>query len=130
MTATPRGIHHLALRVGDLERSVAFYSRIVGLPELSRKIEDGETTAVWLKAGDAVLMLERRLRGKGPETGSGHLLAFAFESLDLVEARLAKAGVPIDDRTGETLYVRDPDGHRVGFSRFRFGPPQKKRRSK
>jgi catechol 2,3-dioxygenase-like lactoylglutathione lyase family enzyme len=32
------------------------------------------------------------------------------------EARLGAAGVTIDDRTAATLYVRDPDGHRVGLS--------------
>jgi hypothetical protein len=35
------------------------------------------------------------------------------------EARLARAGIPIVDRTAHTLYVHDPDGHRVGLSVYR-----------
>ena len=30
--------------------------------------------------------------------------------------RLARAGIPLDDRTEHTLYFRDPDGHRVAVS--------------
>lgn len=112
-------IHHLALRVADPERSAAFYSRLLGLPEV-RRIEDGGTLrAIWLRAGEALLMLERGLRGAGAEGGSGHLLAFEVADLGSWEARLAAAGVRVDDRTSTTLFVRDPDGHRVGLSVYR-----------
>ncbi len=120
MSSPLRKVHHLALRVADPEVSLAFYSEFVGLQELTRKIEGGVTMSVWLLAGDVVLMLERSLRGAGQAAGSGHLLAFATNALEGIEARLRKAGIPIDDRTPDTLYVRDPDGHRVAFSRFRF----------
>ena len=65
-------------------------------------------------------MLERHLRGTGPETGSGHVLAFAVSDLPAWQARLAAAGVAVDDRTPHTLFLRDPDGHRVGLSDFAF----------
>jgi hypothetical protein len=74
---------------------------------------------VWLEAGGALLMLERALRGEGAAAGSGHLLSFAVDDLALWERRLSEAGIPIDDRTAHTLYVRDPDGHRVGLSDYR-----------
>ena len=32
--------------------------------------------------------------------------------------RLREAGVAIEDRTAFTLYVRDPDGRRVGLSSY------------
>jgi glyoxylase I family protein len=113
-------VHHVALRVSDCERSLAFYSGLLGLPEVRRIEEKGALRAVWVAAGDAVLMLERALRGAGPDAGSGHVLAFEAGDLDRWEARLAAAGVPIDDRTEETLFIRDPDGHRVGLSVHRF----------
>lgn len=109
-------IHHLALRVRDLEAAREFYCGLLGLEEMKR---DG-SRSIWLRAGDAGLMLERTLRGKGPDAGSGHVLAFAAEDLELWEEKLTAAGIPIEDRTAATLYVRDPDGHRVALSVYRF----------
>ncbi len=114
------GIHHLALRVADVERARAFYADLLGLAELRRFEEAGFLRSLWLKAGDTVLMLERRLRGAGPAEGSGHLLAFPVDDLQAWGERLAAAGIAVEDRSEHTLYVRDPDGHRVGLSDFSF----------
>lgn len=59
------------------------------------------------------------LRGAGAKSGSAHLLAFELEDLAPWVSRLAAAEVSIDDRTELTLYVRDPDGHRVGLTVYR-----------
>ena len=109
-------IHHIALRVRDLEGAREFYCGLLGLEEMKR---DG-SRSIWLRAGDAVLMLERTLRGTGPDAGSGHVLALAAEDLARWEQKLAAAGIPIEDRTPYTLFVRDPDGHRVALSRYEF----------
>jgi len=113
-------LHHLALRVADCERSRAFYAGLLGLTEMKRAHEGGDVRAIWLAAGDVVLMLERGLRGRPGAAGSGHVLAFAVADLASWEERLRAAGVPVDDRTPSTLYVCDPDGHRVGLSVYRF----------
>ena len=110
-------IHHLALRVADIERSAAFYADLLGLPVLRRNLEGTRPRSLWLGVGEAVLMLELRLCGDGPTSGSGHVLALAIDDLPAWEARLHEAGIPVDARTQDTLYVRDPDGHRVGLSR-------------
>ena len=120
-TSAPR-LHHLALRVADCERSLAFYSGLLGLTEVRRLHEGDAIRAVWLAAGGAVIMLERTLRGAGPAAGSGHVLALEAGDLRSWEDRLAAAGVPVDDRTEQTLFIRDPDGHRVGLSVHRFPP--------
>ncbi len=111
-------IHHLALRVADCDASVAFYSRLLHLRELRRVVENGRVRSVWLETGQTTLMLERELRGVGPASGSGHLVAFAVEDLAEWEDRLARAGIAVVDRTAHTLYIRDPDGHRVGLSNY------------
>ena len=59
-----------------------------------------------------------------PHDGRGpiHLaLAVGADSLGRVEARLGAAGVAVEGRThwprgGESIYVRDPDGHLVEFA--------------
>jgi catechol 2,3-dioxygenase-like lactoylglutathione lyase family enzyme len=111
-------LHHVALRVADCDRAAAFYAGVLGLSERRRVLDGATLRAVWLEAGGAVLMLERALRGAGADEGSGHLVAFAVEDLGDWERRLAAAGVAVEDRTAHTLYVRDPDGHRVGLSTF------------
>jgi glyoxylase I family protein len=111
-------LHHVALRVADCETSVRFYSGLLGLTELQRRTQDGRLLAVWLAVGPTILMLERRLRGSGSQDGSGHLLAFAIDDLTAWIDRLARVGIPVDDRTDHTLYVRDPDGHRVGLTTY------------
>jgi catechol 2,3-dioxygenase-like lactoylglutathione lyase family enzyme len=108
-------IHHVALRVQDLEACGRFYSDVLGLEVIARFEE-----SIWLRAGESVLMLERRLRGVGPDEGSGHVLALEVNELRKWEARLALAGAPVDDRTNATLFLRDPEGHRVALSVYRF----------
>ena len=115
-------IHHLALRVADVERSLSFYSGVLGLGQIRRQGNEQGIRAVWLKAGETILMLERRLAGAGTDAGSGHLLAFAVDDLAGWRDRLATAGIPIEGRTEHTLYVLDPDGHRVGLSDFESDP--------
>ena len=77
--------------------------------------------SVWLRAGDAMLMLE--LAGPdepAPTPQSLQLLAFAVDDLATVEVALAQQGIGIEDRTDHTLYFRDPDGRRVGVSDYSF----------
>jgi catechol 2,3-dioxygenase-like lactoylglutathione lyase family enzyme len=114
------GIHHVALRVADPERSLLFYGGLLELREIRRFEEDGRVRSIWLDAGNAVLMLEREIKGGGPAAGSGHVLALAVADLAAWEGRLAEAGVALLDRTEATLFVADPDGHRVGLSVYVF----------
>ena len=115
-------IHHVAIRVADPVASLAFYAGVLGLPEVRRAEEDGRVRSIWVRAGDAVLMLEREIKGSGPGTGSGHVLAFEVESLDEWAGILEQARRPLIERTATTLYIADPDGHRVGLSAY----PRKK----
>ena len=114
------GIHHVALRVQDCAISAQFYERAFGLREVRRVESSGALRAVWLGAGETVLMLELSLRGDGPPEGSGHVLVFPTADLAAAEERFKALGIEVKDRTASTLYVRDPDGHRAGVSTFRF----------
>ena len=112
------GIHHVALRVADPDAALAFYGGVLGLPEVRRSDEGGVVRSIWVRCGDAVLMLERAIKPPGPATGSGHVLVLEVADLAEWERRFADAGVTVEDRTEMTLYVFDPDGHRVGLTVF------------
>lgn len=109
-------IHHVAIRVADPEASLAFYSGALGLPEVRRVLDEGRVRAIWVRAGEAVVMLEREIKGGGPSSGSGHVLVLEVEDLEGWIARLARAGYPPIARTESTAYYSDPDGHRVGLT--------------
>lgn len=66
-------------------------------------------------------MLELREPGEPAHpAGSNELVAFAIEpdTRALYTERLARAGVSIEATTDFTLYVRDPDGRRIGLSSY------------
>jgi len=114
------GVHHLAILVRDLPRVEAFYSELLGLPVVRR---DGERS-VWLDLGrDAFLALERA-PSPSPAAPDGtpglHLVALRIGRAERAawEARFQEAGVGVYRRTGFTIYVRDPEGNRVGLSHW------------
>ena len=109
-------VHHVALRVADPTVSAAFYSGVLGLPEVRRFEEGGGVRSIWVRAGGCVLMLEREIKGAGPATGSGHVLVLEVADLASWIGRLERSGHPLLDRTAATVYVADPDGHRVGLT--------------
>ncbi len=109
-------IHHLAFRTGDLARLEGFYVEALGLAVIRRN----EARSVWLDAGGTLVMLEQRDEDEAPVAPSQELVAFAVapETRAIVEGRLAAAGLALEARTEFTLYVRDPDGRRIGLSSY------------
>jgi catechol 2,3-dioxygenase-like lactoylglutathione lyase family enzyme len=118
-----QGIVETGVYVDDLDRAVAFYHDVLGLPVLSR--EDGRH--VFFRAGAATVLLvflaETTRKGDvlpaHGASGPGH---FAFGvpagSLSAWRERLARHGVAIEKevdwpRGGRSLYFRDPAGNSV-----------------
>jgi catechol 2,3-dioxygenase-like lactoylglutathione lyase family enzyme len=110
-------VHHLAFRTGDLERLERFFVDALGLAVLRRN----EARSVWLDAGGTIVMLEMRDAGEPALVeGTKELAAFAVDpdTRAFYTDRLARVGVPIEASTDFTLYVRDPDGRRIGLSSY------------
>lgn len=110
-------VHHLAFRTRDLARLERFYVEALGLAVIRRHA----TRSVWLDAGGSIVMLELRDEEEpGVVAGSQEMVAFAVapETRALCTERLARAGVAIEASTDFTLYVRDPDGRRIGLSSY------------
>jgi catechol 2,3-dioxygenase len=115
-------IGHVHLKVNNLERSLAFYSGVLGF-ELTQRYG---SQAAFLSAGGyhhhIGLNTWESLNGSPPPAGTTGLYHFAIRYPDrasLGEAliRLREAGVPLDGASdhgvSEALYLHDPDGNGI-----------------
>lgn len=107
-----RGLNHITLAVGDLDRSVCFYRDLLGFTLRSIWPEGAylEAGSLWL-----CLSLDPVARTK-PHADYTHV-AFDIDGreFDALRARIA-AVAPVwkDNRSeGSSLYFLDPDGHRL-----------------
>jgi len=112
-------LHHLALRTGDVAALAAFYQDVFALTVL----RDELPRSIWLGLGaEAVLMIEARTADEVPVAGgTPELFAFRVdaEALARVRSNARRRGC-YDGETDFTVYLRDPDGRRVGASIYRF----------
>jgi glyoxylase I family protein len=123
-----RGLDHVVLRVGDVERSLRFYCGALGCVE-ERRVE--ALGLVQLRAGAALIDLVAvdsplgRLGGPAPGDSARNLDHFALQLAHFDEAalraHLVAHGVAPGDvgerygalGMGPSMYVRDPDGNVV-----------------
>ncbi len=110
-------VHHLAFRTHDVEALASFYEQILGLA----RVREQAGYSVWLRLGEAVLMLERAEPGESSiPLGSREFVAFAVDASERsrLQQRLEDHGVEIEETGVYTNYFRDPDGRRVGLSTY------------
>jgi catechol 2,3-dioxygenase-like lactoylglutathione lyase family enzyme len=122
------GTHHIAVQVRDLVAAEAFYAGVLGLQVLKRwPLETGGDRSLWLDlGGGSFLALERASAAATPpstqEFQDGHAgwhlvaLRISVGQRTAWEEHLARHDVSIVHRSRWTLYVRDPDGNRIGLS--------------
>lgn len=123
-------LHHIALKVRDLERCEQFYSGVLGLRIMQRLVEnDGTTRSVWFDLEGVILMLERcdgiagdeanRPSAGTTETG-WYLLAVTITPGSRTTWRdiLSRAGVQITGETAFSMYFRDPENNRLALSHY------------
>ena len=124
-----REMDHIVLSVADIERSLAFYSGVLGLQ--GERVEEYRTGKVGFPSvrinGETIIDL---MTGTQPQTAPGekangnlnHYCLVAEGTLEEVMAHLAAHEVPI--RTGpasrwgargrgDSVYILDPDGNEV-----------------
>jgi glyoxylase I family protein len=123
------GIHHIAIRARDFDRSVAFYTNVLGF---TRKIEWGDKPgrAIMLDTGDGNYLEIFERPSQAPATEEGTLLHFAIrtDNCDAALERARAAGCPvtmepksldIPSRPGPTpvriAFFKGPDGEVVEF---------------
>ena len=121
-------ILHTMLRVGDLKRSVEFYTDVLGMRLLRQSdYPDGRFTLAFVGYGneseEAVLELTHNWDTDNYDLGSGygHIAVEvddAYKACEAVKARRGKvtreAG-PMKHGTTVIAFVEDPDGYKIEF---------------
>jgi lactoylglutathione lyase len=131
-TARPTRLLHTMLRVTDLERSIDFYTRLLGMRLLRQeRYPDGQFTLAFLGYGDesdhTVIELTHNWGGHTYELGNayGHI-ALAASDIHATCAHLESAGVNVVRQPGpmtattpdrqdaeHIAFITDPDGYRI-----------------
>jgi lactoylglutathione lyase len=119
-------ILHTMVRVGDLDRSIAFYTEVLGMKLLRRKdYPDGKFTLAFVGYGEesegAVIELTHNWDTKSYDIGNG----FGHVALAVKNAAKACADVkarggkvtrdagPMKHGTTVIAFVEDPDGYKI-----------------
>ena len=119
-------ILHTMLRVGDLDRSLDFYTRVLGMKLLRRKdYPDGKFTLAFVGYGDesdtAVLALTHNWGVEKYEvgTGYGHValgvddVRAAVEKIRAAGGKVVREPGPMKHGSTMLAFVEDPDGYRI-----------------
>ena len=117
-------IDHIVLTVADIERSVAFYVRVLGMQAVS--FGNGRRALQFVQQ-----KINLQTLGMGPRNhaavGAGDVCLITDWPTARVLARLTAEGVPVLEgpvtKSGaqgpiESVYFNDPDGHLIEVSRY------------
>lgn len=124
---------HTMLRVGELERSLRFYTEGLGFRVLSREdYAEDRFSLVFLESPDdsgrgAQIELTHNWDTSSYTKGDGYgHLAYAVSSIDQIQERLKKAGYDLSWGPGLTpsgktkmAFVDDPDGYEIELLEYR-----------
>ena len=121
-------ILHTMLRVGDLERSLKFYTEVLGMRVLRRKdYPDGKFTLAFVGYDDedktAVIELTHNWGVEKYELGNayGHIalqVDDAYRACEEVRKRggkVTREAGPMKHGTTVIAFVEDPDGYKIEF---------------
>ena len=113
---------HTRMRVSDMEQTIAFYTNVLGLEVLERKVSPRGSHLAFLKVPNSEELIElTSFPPSGPVKVQEDLvhLAFQVESLDETIASLNAKGVKVTDGPTQTssgsrfIFIDAPDGYEV-----------------
>lgn len=109
------------LTVSDMERSIAFYTAVLGFELIQRVKKDGETCFAIMTSGGVEWMLQTEATVAAGQEPPARMTCY----VDVSDVTALYAAVRSDVDLREALhraphgllefYIRDPDGHSIGF---------------
>lgn len=120
--SSARGVHHVALLSGDVERTVRFYQELLEFPltEIFENRDYRGSNHFFFDLGNGNLLAFFDFPGLdlGPYAevlGGLHHIAISVEPSrwEHLKGKLEGAGVPYQQESGTSIYFRDPDGARL-----------------
>jgi len=125
-------ILHTMIRVGDLERSIRFYTEVLGMKLLRRKdYPEGKFTLAFIGYGDestdAVIELTCNWGVDHYELGTayGHIAiavedaAAACDGVRRLGGKVTREAGPMKHGSSVIAFVEDPDGYKIEFIQAR-----------
>ena len=119
---------HTMIRVGDLDRSIKFYTEVLGMQLLRRKdYPEGKFTLAFVGYGDesdhTVLELTHNWDTQSYDLGNGfgHIaveVEDAYKACEEVKARggkVTREAGPMKHGSTVIAFVEDPDGYKIEF---------------
>ena len=113
---------HTRMRVSDMDQTIVFYTEVLGLEVLERKVSPRGSHLAFLRVPNSDELIELcSFPPSGPVKVQEDLvhLAFQVESLDATVAALLQQGIRITDGPTTTssgsrfIFIDAPDGHEV-----------------
>lgn len=112
--------HHVAIRVRDMDRMVAFYRDTLGLPFIRQGGDPAAPRNVWFQA----VQLVRSDTPADPKAGTLDHLAVSVLNIEDMAERLTAAGTTLESPVQhqdvaeigmhlDNVFFRDPEGNRV-----------------
>lgn len=121
-------ILHTMLRVGDLEKSITFYTEVLGMKVLRRKdYPEGKFTLAFVgyqdEADGAVLELTHNWGVERYDlgTGYGHIAIEVDDAYRVCEevkkrdGKITREAGPMKHGTTVIAFAEDPDGYKIEF---------------
>jgi lactoylglutathione lyase len=113
---------HTRYRVIDLEKTVSFYTEVLGLAEVDRKVSPRGSKLVFLKAPESEELIEIcEFPASGPVTIGPDVthLAFSVDDIETFAKHSASLGYPLSDgptptSTGSIIaFIDAPEGYEI-----------------
>ncbi len=91
-----KGLHHVAIFTRDMEKSLRFYSEVLGFRVTERFYDEGEKAEIaFLDVGNTLLEIIAPSSGEGWSHSPSFHIALQVEDVDRTFAELQAKGVPV-----------------------------------